>query len=99
TDALKAAATEEWKQSLLQQLANAMAVTSVVVLPVTNASTNEPPTPGTASPPAFYGAPVNTAPGAGSPNYALSSASVPLNAKGSANSDSTLAFLFTSADP
>jgi LysM repeat protein len=96
---LKAAAKEELKQSLLQQLGNASAVTSVAVVPVTGATTNEAQPPGTASPPAFYGAPVNTAPPLDLPNYALSAASIALNAKGAASTDSAMAFLFTCSDP
>ncbi|WP_156398292.1 hypothetical protein [Caulobacter sp. Root1455] len=96
---LKAAAKEELKQSLLQQLANASAVTSVAVVPVTGATTNEPQAPGTASPPAFYGAPVNTAPPLDLPNYALSVSSIALNAKGATSTDSAMAFLFTCSDP
>ena len=98
-DTLKAAAKEELKQSLLQQLGNAALVTSVAVVPVTGATTNEAQPPGTASPPAFYGAPVNTAPPLDLPNYALSAASIALNAKGATSTDSALAFLFTCSDP
>jgi hypothetical protein len=97
--ALKAAAREELKQSLLQKLGNAALVTSVAVVPVAGATTNEPQAPGTASPPSLYGAPVNTAPSVDLPNYALSSASIALNGKGAPRTDSAMAFLFTSAAP
>ncbi|MBY4709575.1 LysM peptidoglycan-binding domain-containing protein [Burkholderia cepacia] len=103
-----AAARETLKQSLLQQLGNAYAVTATVVLPVTNATTHEPPRPGTASPPSLYGLPVNpapSAPNAKAPNYTFSQALLPLNASkgGKAEEDGTaesaLAFLFTCSNP
>jgi hypothetical protein len=96
---LKAAAREELKQSLLQQLGNAALVTSVAVVPVTGATTNEPQPPGTADPPALYGAPVNNALPADLPNFTLSASSVSLNPKGAASTDSAMAFLFTCSDP
>ena len=102
--AAAAAAASEMKQSLLQQLSNATSVTSVVVLPISNASTNALLPDGVSTPPAFYGSPINTPKDtetgttSTSQNYSLSTASVPLNTSGG-NQSSTLAFLFTCANP
>lgn len=99
---MSAAAQTAMEQSALQLLANATAVTAVAVVPVSDATTNEPLPPGVASAPAFYGQPVDTtdqATGNTLRNYALSAGSIPLNAKGVADTDSTLAFLFTCANP
>lgn len=94
------AAVETLKQSLLLQLGNASTITAVAVVPVSGATTNEPLPAGDASPPAFYGQPVNSAAALGTAqNYALSSGIVPLNAQGATSNASTLAFLFTCANP
>jgi LysM repeat protein len=97
---MTAAAVEALKQSLLLQLGNASTVNAVAVVPVSNATTNEALPKENASPPAFYGQPINKATPQGSAqNYALSSGIVPLNANGSNSTASSLAFLFTCANP
>ncbi len=88
TAVVTAAARAVLAQAALQRLANATAVTAVAVLPVSNATTNAPGV-------VLYGQPV----GAGTQrDYALSPGSIALHAAG-AETDSALAFLFTSATP
>jgi len=99
-DTTMTAAVEALNQSLLLQLGNASTITAVAVVPVSGATTNEPLPAGDASPPAFYGQPVNRADSQNmAQNYALSSGIVPLNSQGATSNASTLAFLFTCANP
>lgn len=94
-----AAAAETMKQSLLQKLGNAYAVSAVVAVPVTDATTNEALPPGLASPPLFFGSANGVSSAPTPPNYALSTGAIPLNAAGASSTDSALAFTFSCADP
>ncbi|HVZ37960.1 MAG TPA: peptidoglycan-binding protein [Candidatus Kapabacteria bacterium] len=99
----KKAAQEEMRQALLNRLSNAYLVTAVTVLPVTNASTNQPDTPGNVASPRFFGQPQGSTPkgllesGAlgSEQNYSISSGKVPLTPAGGSG-DTRLAFLFSS---
>ena len=97
------AAREKMLQSLLNRLSNAYIVTAVGVIPVTDASTNEPAESGTVAQPRFLGQPLGSTPvmveldggTTGEQNYSLSTGKVPLTAAGG-DGDTRLAFLFSS---
>lgn len=103
TDAeTQAAAREKMYQALLNRLSNAYLVTAVTVVPVTNASTNEPDAPGTAASPRFFGQPqakettaTLSVTDSSEQNFSLSSGKIPLRPAGEGG-DSRLAFLFSS---
>lgn len=88
------AAIDVLQQALLNQLSNATIVTAVIVVPVINASTNEPPE---ATQPRLYGQPLgrilDTA--LPTPNFSLSTGKISLPPAGGYG-DSQLAFLFSS---
>ncbi len=103
-DRTKDAAREKMYQSLLNRLSNAYLVTAVVVVPVSDASTNEPKAPGTVASPRFFGQPQGTevalspvmlSGDSAERNFSLSSGKIPLHPEGESG-DARLAFLFSS---
>src|SRR5207244_11894118 len=90
------AAEDKLYQALLDQLSAASTVTAVTVFQVANAKVRRPLPPGVA-PPRFYCQPLGKPgrAGAAEPNFALSSAKIPLTTS-TEDGESRLAFLFSS---